>query len=100
MRFEVKPDGEGTLFSFLDTFRGVRNPLTLPWTSSGWHGTVDALETALTGRDINNDFGLGGEFYRRYLRNFHKFANIASKLGMPDHSAADEWREAYLTEPK
>jgi uncharacterized protein YndB with AHSA1/START domain len=100
MRFETKPDGEGTLFSFLDTFNGAQNPLSLPWTASGWHGTVDALETALTGRDINSDFGLGGEFYWRYLRNYHKFANIASKLPMSDDTTADEWREAYLMEPK
>ena len=97
MRFELKPDGEGTIFSFLDMFNGARHPLSLPWTASGWHGTVDALERALTGRAINGDFGLGGEFYWRYLRDFHKFADKASKLDAPDTTAA-EWREAYLTQ--
>jgi|TARA_B100000315_G_scaffold189448_1_gene179282 uncharacterized protein YndB with AHSA1/START domain len=96
MRFELKPDGEGTVFSFLDTFNGAKSPLSLPWTASGWHGTVDALETALTGRSFNNDFGLGGEFYWRYLRDFHKFADMASRLKAPD-TTADEWREAYLS---
>jgi len=97
MRVELKPDEEGTVFSFLDTFNGISNPLSLPWTASGWHGMVDALESALTGRYINNDFGLGGEFYWRYLRDFHKFANMESKLKAPD-TTADEWREAYLVE--
>ena len=49
MRFELKADGEGTVFSFLDAFNGAQRPLSLPWTASGWHGTVDAIETALTG---------------------------------------------------
>ena len=97
MRFELKADGNGSIFSFLDTFNGAQNPLSLPWTSSGWHGTVDALETALTGRQIDNDFGLGGEFYWSYLRDFHKFAHMASKLTAPD-TTADEWRAAYLVE--
>ena len=97
MRFELRPDGEGTVFSFLDAFNGARNPLSLPWTASGWHGTIDALESALTGRSVNSDFGLGGEFYWRYLRDFHKFADMASKLEALD-TTPDEWREAYLTE--
>ncbi len=97
MRFELKADGEGTVFSFLDAFNGAQRPLSLPWTASGWHGTVDAIETALTGRPINNDFGLGGEFYWSYLRDFHKLADMASRLRTPD-TTADEWREAYLIE--
>jgi uncharacterized protein YndB with AHSA1/START domain len=98
MRFDLEPDGEGTIFHFYDAFLGVDNPLTLPWTSSGWHGTVDALETALTGRKISNDFGLGGEFYWKYLRNYHRYSILATDLA-PGPLTAEEWREAYLQAP-
>jgi uncharacterized protein YndB with AHSA1/START domain len=95
MRFELKPDGDGTVFTLLDGFNGYTNPLGLPWTASGWHGTVDALERAVTGRSIKYDFGLGGEFYWSYLRDYHKLADRVSKLKAPD-TTAHEWRKAYL----
>jgi uncharacterized protein YndB with AHSA1/START domain len=63
MRFELQADGSGTVFAFFDAFQAHPLPLSLPWTASGWHCTIDALETALTGRTIENDFGLGGDFY-------------------------------------
>lgn len=95
MRFELRPDGSGTVFSFLDTFNGARHPLSLPWTASGWHGMIDGLEHVLTGRDVSSDFGLGGEFYWRYLRDYHRFTDIVNKLDSPDNTD-DEWRRAYL----
>ena len=98
MRFELDSDGDGTLFSFLDTFSGATNPLTLPWTASVWHGTVDALERTLTGRDPRNDFGLGGEFYWRSLRDFHRFSHLSAELAS-ENMTASEWREAYLVDP-
>ena len=98
MRFQLLPDGDGTVFSFLDSFNGADKPLSLPWTMSGWHGGINSLETAITGKEIKHDFGLGGEFYWRYLRNFHKLADMTSKLNAPDGATADEWRKAYLTE--
>jgi uncharacterized protein YndB with AHSA1/START domain len=98
MRFELKPDGDGTVFSLLDAFNRARYPLSQPWTASGWHGTVDSLEAALTGREIRTDFGLGGEFYWGYLRDFHKLADMTERLKAPDMTA-DSWRQAYLTQP-
>jgi uncharacterized protein YndB with AHSA1/START domain len=95
MRFELKVDGEATVFSFFDGFQAHLRPLSLPWTASGWHGTVDALETALTGRSIKNDFGLGGEFYWNDLRAHHAFADQVAKLNTTDIND-DEWRAAYL----
>lgn len=97
MRFELTPDGEGTVFSFFDSYNGASNPLSLPWNASGWHAMVAGLETALTGRDIQHDFGLGGEFYWSYLRHFHKLADMTTRLKASDNTAA-EWRRAYLTE--
>ena len=97
MRFAIAPDGDATIFSFLDTFEGSDSPLTLPWIASGWHGTVDALEHALTGRKIETDFGLGGEFYWRYLRECHAIASMVSVRTMPAVQPA--WREAYLADP-
>lgn len=73
--------------------------MTIPWTSSGWHGTVDALETSLTGRKIENDFGLGGEFYWKYLRNFHQYSVVIRDLAPASHGTDEEWREAYLAAP-
>lgn len=72
--------------------------LTIPWTCSGWHGMVDSLETLLTGRKISNDFGLGGEFYWTYMRNYHRYAPLTDDLP-PGNLTAEEWREVYLTKP-
>lgn len=99
MRFDLEADGEDTIFHFYDAFHAVDNPLTIPWTSSGWHGTVDALETSLTGRKIENDFGLGGEFYWKYLRNFHQYSVVIRDLAPASHGTDEEWREAYLAAP-
>lgn len=98
MRFELKPDGRGTVFSFFDAFNAAQYPLSLPWTASGWHGTVDALEQSVTGRSVNGDFGLGGEFYWSYLRDFHKLADMAGKLSPSSAGTDAEWRAAFLIE--
>lgn len=96
-RFELKPDGPGTVFSFLDSFRGGGDPLSLPWTCSGWHGVVDSLERELTGREIHNDFGLGGEFYFRYLRDLQRLTAMQDRLGMAG-TVDESWRAAFLVE--
>lgn len=97
MRFEIRPDGDGSVFLFFDAFRGATSPLTLPWTAAGWHGTVDALETLLTGRSYTLDFGIGGEFYWRHLRDFHQIAAMEDDLA-PAVPTMKEWRDAYLVE--
>ena len=65
MRFGLLPDGEGTVFTFFDAFQGHPHPLSLPWTCAGWHGTIDALETCLTGIEVSVDFGLGASITLR-----------------------------------
>ena len=96
MRFEVQPDGDGSLFTFLDGFMMHQFPLSIAWTASGWHGRIDSLETALTGREIKTDFGLGGEHYWQYLCHFHRYADMIAGLKEPD-IATLAWRQAYLT---
>jgi uncharacterized protein YndB with AHSA1/START domain len=100
MRFALSRDGEGTVFSFFDSFAGHQLPLTVPWTAAGWHQGLNTLETALTGRAIEqHDFGLGGEFYWRYLREQHQLAARVGELAEPEIDDA-AWREAYLTSPQ
>jgi hypothetical protein len=60
---------------------------------------VDALETSVTGRKIENDFGLGGEFYWKYLRNFHKYSIATRDLAPVVAPLEEEWREPYLAVP-
>lgn len=97
MRFALAPDGEGTVFSFFDSFAGHQLPLTVAWTAAGWHGGMNTLETVLTGRAIEqHDFGLAGEFYWRYLREQHQLSARVSELAPPE-IGDDDWREAYLT---
>ncbi len=101
MRLEIRPEGDGTLFTFIDGFMMHPLPLSLPWTASGWHHMVNALESVVTGRDINEgyDYGLGGEFYFDYLRHHHATADALDQLASPQIDNA-RWREAYLTTPQ
>ena len=98
MRFKLEADGPGTVFSLFDGFQAHLQPLSLPWTASGWHGTVNALETHLTGRPSAHDFGLGGDFYWSYLRAHHAFADAVGKLD-PTQISDEDWRSAY-TKPR
>jgi uncharacterized protein YndB with AHSA1/START domain len=96
MRFELKPDGAGTVFSFFDVFTGHPRPLSLPWTASGWHAGMDLFETLFTGETHEHDYGLGGDFYWTYLRDHHALAAHAAAL--PEAPIGDaDWREAYTT---
>ena len=96
-RIDLSCDGEGTVFSLVDGFQSHPFPLSMPWTASGWHCTVDALESTLTGRTIETDFGLGGEFYWRYLRSHHALVRRLCEIsGSPLDD--EDWRGAYLTQ--
>ncbi len=96
-RIDLYADGECTVYSFIDGFQSHPLPLSMPWTASGWHCGIDTLESTLTGRNIETDFGLGGEFYWRYLRRYHA---LARRLSEVSGSVLDdeEWRGAYLTQ--
>jgi uncharacterized protein YndB with AHSA1/START domain len=91
MRFELKPDGAGTVFVFLDTWAEDAVPEdsvlpaeadaidTLqpggpgtPWSgvAGGWHGSIDALETYLTNNTIDHPYEDLCTFYADYLGPF------------------------------
>ncbi len=53
MRFELKADGDGTVFSFLDIMKEENSrpdPGSYAGPAGGWHSMIDALEMHLTGK--------------------------------------------------
>jgi hypothetical protein len=78
MRFELKADGDGTVFSFVDVMTDV-NAQPKPGPSAGWHNMIDALETYMSGKPFEDSmvWGLRGlqtpqmedlvKFYAGYL---------------------------------
>ena len=54
-RFEVKADGEGTLFSFTDIMKDENprpDPQFYAGPAGGWHAMIDALGMHLTGKEF------------------------------------------------
>lgn len=78
MRFELKADGDGTEFSFIDVMKD-ENARPKPGPAAGWHNMIDALETYLSGETVEDSMmrGLQGlptpqmenlvKFYTGYL---------------------------------
>ena len=83
LRFELRPDGAGTVLAFSDTItevgKGARD-------TAGWHVCIDRLESALDGTspDGNPHWKLLNEMY------VERFGPEASTIGPPQ-----EWQDAY-----
>ena len=107
MRFELKADGETTVFSFIDNWAqdAVPGETMLPkeadeidkhqpggpgtpWSgvAAGWHGMIDALETYLTGKTLNYSWEDGCKFYADYLTNHFRW----QKLMAPKRESSGE----------
>ena len=77
LRFELRPDGAGTVLVFSDTItevgKGARD-------TAGWHSCIDRLESALDGTspDGNPDWKVLNEMY------VERFGPEASTMGPPD----------------
>ncbi len=107
-RSELRPDGDGTLFTFVvysmngDEWRSFTRVTEAPmyyeqfggidpWAASSWHHSLDQLESAIT----NKVFPRGGlldrmkageqpggahyHFYLNYLRHLHKLRTLSKK---------------------
>ena len=79
IRLEVRPDGEGTLLTLLDTFdeqgKAARD-------AAGWHVCLDALESSLDGRKSASEWKA---VHPRYVA---EFGAEASTIDPPAESPA------------
>ena len=97
MRFEMKADCEGTVFSFIDTWaldivpKGSDLPESAsgidtvqpggpgtPWAgvAGGWHCAIDDLEAYLTGRAYNHSYEHLSRFYAAYLKDHFRWLKL------------------------
>jgi uncharacterized protein YndB with AHSA1/START domain len=93
MRFELRQRDGSTEFVFLDTWEATAVPPTpglgseqpggpgTPWSgvAAGWHGTVDALEAALTGEPREDLFEVRCRHYAQYLSDYFRWLEIVQQ---------------------
>lgn len=105
MRFELKPDGDGTVFAFMDNWRDdfVAGPAPegKPWevaqpggagtppsgVCAGWHFCIDSLETSLTGKTFTRSWEDRCKFYAAYLADCFRWLEL-----MPGKRAMEKQR--------
>ena len=95
MRLEVRVDGEGTVFSFLDTWaegieavgegalvRQPGGPCT-PWAgvAGGWHHMVDTLEAVANAKDVRHGYEELCDFYVGYLSDLYRWHDAVQRRG-------------------
>ena len=89
MRFELKADGQSTMFMFLDTWAeshkipdsGDENLVEqpggpgTPWpgVAAGWHAMVDKLASVINNRDYSHTYEDLCAFYLGYLRDLYRW---------------------------
>jgi uncharacterized protein YndB with AHSA1/START domain len=90
MRFELNDHDGVTRFAFIDTWRENAVPPTsglgseqpggpgTPWAgvAAGWHGTLDALEAALTGKPREELYEARCRYYAGYLRDYFRWSDV------------------------
>ena len=93
MRFELKADGAGTVFSFIDFWEGNATPPAqidpagatqpggpgTPWAgpAGGWHAMIDALETHLTDKQFQHSYEDDLiPFYADYLTDHFRWLEL------------------------
>lgn len=91
MRLEVKGDGDGTVFAFLDTWAegtesGGQGELArlpggpgTPWpgVAAGWRHMVDTLQTVATGVNVGHSYEELCDFYVGYLGDLYRWSDAA-----------------------
>ena len=79
IRFEITPDGTGTIFTLLDTFdeagKAARD-------AAGWHVCLDALERSLDGR--GSEAPSGQQWQDVHAVYVERLGPEASTIGPPD----------------
>ena len=94
MRFELKQDGDATMFMFLDTWGkdmpaadGPGNMVVQPgglgthWSgvAAGWHAMVDKLEAVLDGRVFDHTYDDLADFYMGYLHDSFRWKAMVQR---------------------
>ena len=78
LRFELRPDGDGTVLTFVDTFDEVGKAAR---DAAGWHACLDALGAHLDGEDLPSTAEeRWAEVHPRYVE---QFPPEASTIGPP-----------------
>jgi uncharacterized protein YndB with AHSA1/START domain len=92
MRWELRPRDGGSEFALIDTWGAEAAPTEpglgseqpggpgTPWAgvAAGWHGTVDALEAAVTGQPCEERFEERCRYYAAYLRDYYRWLEVTS----------------------
>lgn len=107
MRFELRRDGNGTVFAFMDNwhdeFTAGPAPEGKPWAAAqpggkgtppsgvcaGWHAMVDHLEALLTGKAFTHSYEELSKFYAGYLVDCFRWLEL-----MPAKREAEKTRHA------
>lgn len=97
MRFEMREDGDGCVFSFLCKWREDATPEKTvnsadlgavqpggpgtPWASvaAGWHEMIDQLEAYLTTQAFEDSYEELIPFYARYLTDYYRWVAEISR---------------------
>jgi uncharacterized protein YndB with AHSA1/START domain len=79
IRLEVRPDGDGTLLTLLDTFDELGKASR---DAAGWHVCLDGLESSLNGKKSRTEWKA---VHPRYVA---EFGAEASTIGPPAESPA------------
>ena len=82
LRFELRPEGDGTLLVFTQV---LSHPAVAARNGAGWHACLDALGVALDGPDRDADEPDWRRTYDRYV------TAIGPPLGRPDGNGAVTW---------
>jgi uncharacterized protein YndB with AHSA1/START domain len=78
LRFELQPDGEGTVLTFLDTFDELGKAAR---DAAGWHACLDALAHHLDGAEApGNPTDRWQQLHKSYIE---RFGPDASTIGPP-----------------
>jgi hypothetical protein len=80
LRFELRPDGDGSVLTFLNTFDELGKAAR---DGAGWHACLDLLEHHLTGETAPWD---PGERWQQVHPSYvERFGPEASTIGPPQH---------------
>lgn len=79
LRFELRPDGDGTLLVLLDTLEALGKAAR---DGAGWHVCLDRLERHLAG--ASPDAGMADEWRRVHTTYVQQFGPEAATIGPPE----------------
>lgn len=85
LRFELEPDGNGTVVTFVNTFDEVGRAAR---DAAGWHLCLDALARQLEDEKVPSDFG--GRWRSVHVGYVERLGPEAATIGPPEGAAPPE----------